>query len=171
MGYVHDTAMVKWISPKEFLNSAGTWTAKEGSAADCWVLERTAAHADWNTMIPILLPQNSASGKGSKLVSIDVWYKILTEALNSVTATLYKVTKTVHGTMPAAGTSVAFSYDTGHDTAAERFDVDEHLMTVTLDTPVWLDHDDIYFLELACSAEINGVFQFLGAKVNYTFRV
>jgi hypothetical protein len=171
MGYVHDVAMSNWVFPNEFMHSAGTWTQKESSAADCWCVERTANHSDWNTFIPIKAPQNSVAGKGAKLVSIDVWYKILTEALNSVTATLYKVTKQIDGAALVAGAEVTCTYDTGHDTAAERYDVDEHVMTLTLSTPEWMDHEDLYFLELACSAEANGVFEELGARVNYTLRV
>jgi hypothetical protein len=172
MGYVHDTAMVKWIQPNEFMHSAGTWTQKETATADVWCVERTAADATWNTLIPIKVPQNGAAGKGSKLVSIDVGFVITAAgALDALTATIYKVAKQADGAALAAGTSVAFSYDTGHDTAPERIDADEHWMTLTLTTPVWLDDDEIWFVEIAGDGSAAGVIEFLGARINYTLRV
>jgi hypothetical protein len=171
MGYVHDTAMSLWIDPAKAMHSAGTWTQKETATADVWCVERTAANATWNTHLPIPLPQNSAANKGSKLVSIDIWYVVLTEALDSLAATVYKVTKGADGAALAAGSAVTFTYDTGHDAAAERVDVDEHVMTLTITTPEWLDHEDIWFVELAGDGGANGVFELLGARANYIMRV
>jgi len=170
MGYVHDVSMSQWVEANDMMNSAGTWTQKETATADVWCKERTAAHADWNSFIPILLPENSVPGKGSRLESIELWYKILTENLNWVTPLIYKVTKQAHGTAPAVGELVAFSADTGHGGASDRLDQDEHLVKLTLTTPVWMDHDDLYFVQMDCSAEANGVFEWIGAKINYTFR-
>jgi hypothetical protein len=171
MGYVHDVAMAEWVFPNEVANSAGTWTQKETATADVWCIERTAANATWNTQIPIKIQQNGSAGKGSKLVSIDVGFVVLIEAMDAVTATLYKVTKQADGAVLVAGSAVTFTYDTGHDTANERIDVDEHWMTLTLSTPEWLDDGDLWFVEIAGDGGGNGVFEFLGARINYTLRV
>ena len=64
----------------------------------------------------------------------------------------------------------AFSYDTGHDTAAERLDVDEHKMTLTLTTPVWIDNDDYYYVKIAFDKAATSVCQFLAAFANFTLR-
>jgi hypothetical protein len=172
MGYVHDTAMSRWLFPNEAMASAGTWTQRESTtAADLWCIGRSAADATFNLMIPIKGWQNSADGKGTKLVSIDIWFYIGTAALDSMAASIFKVTKAADNAALPAGVAVTFSYDTGHDTAGERIDADEHVMTLTLDTPVWLDHEDLYFVELACDAALTSVFEYLGSRVNYTLRV
>jgi hypothetical protein len=173
MGYVHDTAMAKWIWPQEFMHSAGTWTQKETATADVWCVERSAANATWNTLIPIKLPQNSVAGKGSKLVSVDVGFVITAAggAVDVLAAAIYKVTKQADGGALAAGTSVTFTYDVGHDAAEERVDADEHWMTLTLSTPEWLDNDDLWFVEIAGDGSAGSIIEFLGARVNYTFRV
>jgi len=173
MGYVHDTAMSMWVSPREAMHSAGTWTEKETATADVWCVERTANNSTWNTMIPIKIPQNGSAGKGSKLVSVDVGYLITAAggAVDVLDALIYKVTKQADGAALAVGVSVAFSYDTGHDTAPERVDADEHWMTLTLTTPVWLDDDDIWFVEIAGDGSAGSVFELLGMRINYTLRV
>jgi hypothetical protein len=96
---------------------------------------------------------------------------ILTEDLNWVTPLIYKVTKQAHGTAPTEGESMAFTVDTGHGGASERWDVDEHWVKLTLTVPAWLGHDDYWFVEMDCSAEVNGVLQWLGARINYTARI
>ena len=171
MGYVHDVAMVQWVAPNEILNSAGTWTQKETATADVWCVERTAAAATWNSYIPIRLPQNSVDGKGSKLVSIELGYVILTDVMTSVTPLIYKVTKQVHGTAPTVGLSMAFAADTGHGGASDRVDIDEHWVKLTPTVSAWLDHDDYWFVEIAVSGTAAGVFEWLGARINYTLRV
>jgi hypothetical protein len=87
-----------------------------------------------------------------------------------VTAVLNKVTRGAD-TAVAVVTAPAFTYDTGHDTAAERDDVDQHKMTITLDTPVFIDNDEYFLLELSCDqAGDGGLIEFLGAVANFTLR-
>ena len=168
MGYVHDTHMSQFIDPKTFQHSAGTWT--DTNAANMWTSVRTAANATWVTKIPIPIPQNSSANKGAKLVSVDIYFVIATEAMDAVAAVLYK------GTLPADGAAettaaVTTTYDAGHDAAAERIDIDEHKMTLTITTPAWLDDDDQYYVELSGDGGANGVFSFVGARANFTLRV
>jgi len=169
MGYVHDTAMSQFIGPDEMLNSAGTWTAT--NASNVWFARRTAANATWVTKIPIRLPQNSAAYKGSKLVSIDIWYDITTEAMDAVAAVLYKATMGADGATCAVAAAVTTSYDAGHDAAGERVDVDQHKMTLTVTTPEWMDDGDEWYVELSGDGGANGVFDMYGARANFTLRV
>ena len=67
--------------------------------------------------------------------------------------------------------AVAFSYDTGHDTAGERDNVDQHKMTLTLTTPVWLDDDDLFFVEFTSVNAATTKLDFYGARVNVTLRM
>jgi len=169
MGYVHDTAMSLFIGPEEVQQSAGTWTATV--ASNVWSTVRTAANAAWVTKIPIKLLANSVALKGSKLASIDIWFKIATEAMDSVAATIYLATLPADGAAYGAPAAQTFDYDTGHDAAEERVDVDEHKMTLTLDTPIWVDEDDEIYVELAGDGGASGVFTYYGVRANFTLRV
>ena len=169
MGYVHDTAMSQFIGPDEFLHSAGTWTST--NASNVWYARRTAANATWVTKIPIRLPQNSVAYKGAKLVSVDLWYDITTEAMDSCAAVLYKTTMGADGATCAVAAAVTTSYDTGHDTAPERIDVDQHKMTLTVTTPEWLDDWDEWYIEFSGDGGANGVFDWYAARANFTLRI
>jgi hypothetical protein len=160
--------MAQIIDPAEFQNSAGTWT--DTNAATMWYLRRTAANATWVTKIPIKIPQNSGAYKGSKLVSIDLFFVITVEAMDSLAAVLYKATLPADGAAMAT-VAVTTSYDSGHDAAGERVDVDEHKMTLTITTPAWLDDDDLYYIEVSGDGGANGVFDWYAARANFTFRV
>jgi hypothetical protein len=160
--------MAKIITPNKMMQSAGTWT--ETVTSNVWSDVRTAANATWVTMIPIYLPQSSSYHQGSYLVSIDIWYKVATEALDSLAATIYKATLPADGAAYGAPSSLDFTYNSGKDTAGERAEVDESKMTLTLDTPIWLDDDDQVYVELAGDGGANGVFEIFGARANFTLR-
>jgi hypothetical protein len=172
MGYVHDVAMSRWFSPKDCMRSAGTWAEAEVvGIADVWCLIRTAAAAAFNLAIPIRLWQNSADGKGCKLVSVDVGWICGTADPTTLTASIFKVTKQADGAVLAAGTAVTFTYDAEHLTNAARVDQDEHWMTLTITTPEWMDDDVQWHVEIYCDAALTSALQYLGARANYTLRL
>jgi hypothetical protein len=172
MGYVHDTAMSQWMSPKQALKSAGTWAEGEVTGiADVWCIKRTAAAAAFNLAIPVKLHQNSAAGKGSKLVSVDVGWIVGTADPVTLTASIFKVTKGIDTAVLVAGSAVTFTYDAEHLNNAARVDQDEHWMTLTITTPEWLDHDDYWHVEIYVDAALTTAFQYLGARANYTLRL
>ena len=170
MGYVNDTAMSRFISPFECAHTpVATWTPT--IAANLTTDVRTAANAAFTVLIPILLPSNSEYRKGAYLKSVDVFYIIATEAMDAVAAlAIDKLTLAVDGTA-VAGETVAVTPDAGHDTGAERLDIEDHTMTVTLTTPVWVDNDNAYYGSLVCDGGASGVFSLVGARANYTLRV
>ena len=90
--------------------------------------------------------------------------------MDAVSATIYKCTLPANGADYGAPTSLSFTYDTGHDTAPERLTLDEHKMTLTLDTPIFLDDDDELLVALSFDAAATSVLTFFGGRVNYTFR-
>ena len=169
MGYVHDTSMSQFIPPEVAQFSAGTWT--DAVASNVWSKQKAAADEAAVAKIPIKIPQNSVAQKGAYLRSIDIWFNVTVAALDSLAATIYKATLPADGAAYAAPSSQAFSYDAGHDTAAERIDVDEHKMTLTLTTPFWLDEDDEVYVELAVDGALTSVFDYYGARANYTLRI
>ncbi len=170
-GYVHDTRMAKWIDPKEAMMSAGTWTTVESAVADVWCQRRAAADATFNVHIPIALPSNDAAQRGSLVRSIEVFWDCGTAAMDAVTAKIYKKVLPANTAAFAAPTEVTFDYDSGHDTAAKRLTLDQHRMVLTPSAPFWIDDEAAYFVELACDAAATSVFDFLGAKINYTARM
>lgn len=170
-GYVHDTAMSQFIPPADILKTAGTWTDTVGGVADTYMQRRTAADATAILVIPIAIPQNSVAQKGGYLKSIDVWYDVTTAAMDAVTAELIQATLPANTAAFAAVAKPAFTYDAGHDTAAERLTLDQHKLTVTVTTPFWLDDDDEVYLELTIDAALTSVFDIYGARANYTLRI
>ena len=167
MGYVHDTAMSKFISPTLFHPVTGTFTYVAGQVVGTIVLHRAAANQTSVITIPIMLPSNSVALKGSYLKSIEVDYEIITAEPTSITWTLNKVTR-------GADTAVAVvaavtKTNTIADAAAKT--VDQHKQVITLTTPAWIDNDEYYLLECSLVAGAGGtVNDFLGAVVNYTLR-
>jgi hypothetical protein len=170
MGYVHDTNMSMFINPAMFQHSAGTWTISE--ASNIMKSVRTAGDASFTTLIPIPIPSNNIALKGSKLKSIDVFYAIATAACDDfATVELNKMTLNVDDTA-VTGAAVTTTCDAGHDTAAERLAVDtDHVMTVTITTPAWVDDGEAFFLKLVIDAAATSVVTFFGARANYTLRL
>jgi hypothetical protein len=170
MGYVHDTSLSKIILPTECMYSAGTWT--QTVASNLWTNNRTAADAAFTIQIPIVPPvQSSTALKGALLKSIDIYYVVGTLAMDAVAATIQKTAVPADGAAVGAVAAVTFTYDTGHDTAAERIDADEHSMTLTITTPFWMDDGDLVYVELVCDAAATSVFKFVGARANFTLRI
>ena len=171
MGYVHDTSMSLFIPPNLFHCVTGTWTLAAGQVAGTIVKKVNDANQTSTINIPILLPSNSVALKGSYLKSIEIDFEITGAALTALTAVINKVTRGADGA-DASVAAPAFTYDTGHDAANERVDVDEHKMTLTITTPFWIDNDEYVLVELTCDqAGDTGVIELLGAVANYSLRV
>lgn len=169
MGYVHVTDICQFIPPSMIQKSSGTWTPTVASNVATDV--RSAADAAFDLVIPIILPGSTVGNQGVKLVSIDVWYVIATAAADDfATVDLNKVTLPVDGAA-ATGAAVATTCDADHDTAAERKAADEHKMTVTLDSPAFIEDDEYYFLHLNIDAAAGTVFSIVGAQANFTLRL
>jgi len=117
------------------------------------------------------IPQRDGATKGSKLTSVDFHFRVVTAALDAMEAHLYKGTMAADGTLWTTA-EVTTTYDTGHDTAAERIDVDEHKMTLTPSTPFWIDGDgEYYFVEVVYDGSAAGVIDEFGANVSLTVRL
>jgi len=168
MGYVHDTAMSQYIPPTLFHYAGGTWAQAAAAVTDAICLRRTAAAATTVINIPIMLPSNSVALKGAYLKSIVIDYEIDTAAATSITAVLNKVTRGAEG----ADATVAVQPSTQDLVAAtDAADVDDHTLTITVTTPLWIDHEDYFLLELTCVCALTTELDILGAAINFTLRV
>ena len=166
MGYVSDKEISLWIPPGVIGKSAGTWTPT--LASNVWSEVRGAADASFSLAIPIQLFGNAAGLRGCRLKSIDVYYAIGTAAADDFA--VVELEKMALGADDTAitGAAVTVTLDAGHDTAAERLAQDtDHVMTVTLSTPEWIDEDEVFVLTLTVDAAAGTVFTIFGARANF----
>lgn len=170
MGYVHDTSMVEGVAIGQVTFLSGSWS-DVALAGNVWCKRRTAGDATFTVKIPLGLPQSAAPGKGAWLMAVEVFYKVATAALDGLSAGLYANTLPGDGTAFAAAQALAFTYDSGHDTPAERVDMDEHRMTLTLAEPLLLEAGKLAHLELAGDGSAMSVFELYGAQARYTLRL
>lgn len=172
MGYVHDTSTSIFIPPNLCHYVTGTWTDAAGAVAGTICKSKAAADNTAVVTIPVsTILQNSAALKGTLVKSIDLYWEVLTAAMDAVTAVINKAGLPANGDAFAAVTTPAFTYDTGHDSAAERLTLDQHCMTLTLTTPLWLDNDDVLLVQLTFDAAATSALTFFGARVNVTTRL
>lgn len=169
MGYIRDDGLVQVVGPADSLVSAGTWT--DTLVSGIWSRQRTAGAGAFYLAFMARLLQNSTSQRGSYVTSVDLYWKVGTAALTSLAATIYLVTLPADGAAFGAPASQAFSYDTGHDAAGERVTVDEHKMTLTLTTPIWVAEDELLQVELAVNPAAGSVVDWYGAVWHYTLRL
>lgn len=167
---VHDTSMSQYIAPTLFHCVTGTWTTAAGAVTGT-ICKHVAATDETSIItIPIMLPSNSVALKGAYLKSIEIDFEILIAACDALAAVVNKVTRGADGAVAVVSAS-AFSYDAGHDSAAERIDVDQHKMTLTLTTPAWIDNDVYYLVEITADKAATTTMDFLGAVANFTARM
>lgn len=170
MGSVHDTHMSQYIPPTLFHCVTGTWTLAAGQVTGT-IAKHVAATDEVSVItIPIMLPSNSVALKGAYLASIEIDFEILVAACDALAAVVNKVTRGADGSV-AVVAAQTFTYDTGHDSAAERIDVDQHKMTLTITTPFWIDNDDYVLVEITADKAATTTIDFLGAVANFTLRI
>jgi len=168
---MHDTHEHKWIPPTKFHLVTGTWTMTAGAVANTIAMSRAQADASTTITIPVDVPMNDGPDKGACLISIDVYWEVLTAAADAVDALIHKVTLPVTGAAIGAPESLAFAYDTGHDTAGERLTLDQHSMTLTLTTPLWVEDDVVVQVQVIINAAATSDITLFGARANYTYRL
>jgi hypothetical protein len=162
----------KWIPANQFHYVTGTWAMHAGQVAGTIVHRKTAAAETSVISIPIALPSNAKGSAGSLIKSISVDFEITVAALTTLTAVLNKITRGADGAVATVTAITTWDYDTGHDAAAERVDVDQHRMTITPNSPtsnpgIWIDDEDEYVLQITAVCAGTSVLEFLGAVVKY----
>ena len=172
-GYVHDTAMSQFLPPSHLHYVTGAWADAAGAVSGTIAKTKSAADQTSVINIPITLLQNSVAQKGSYLRSIDIWWNTTVAALDAAgaTAVINRFVLPANGAAFPAAVTHAFTYDTGNDTAAETDDLDEHKLTLTLTTPIWLDDDDLVTVALTMDAAATSVIAIHGARANFTLRL
>jgi len=168
MGFTTDTSMSQFIPPTDMLPITGTWTEAAGQVAGT-ICKHKAATAETSTVhIPIDLISCSVALQGVLLKSIEVDYEVLVAACTTVTAVLKKIVRGVDGEV-AVVSAPAVTQDLA--AATDAADVDQHKLKVTLTTPVWIDNDEYYILQMVFVAAATTQLDVLGAVANFTLRV
>ena len=175
MGYIHDTAMAQFISPK-LIGKSATATMTFTVASNVWSDNRTANNSSFTIYVPIPVPGSSVALKGCYLVSIELMYVVTAAAADDIaTVEIYKDTLTASAASGSGAintaAAIASTIDTGHDTDAERLAQDEHRMKVTLTTPEWIDNDATFHLEAVVNGGAVTEVNIYGAIANYTLRI
>jgi hypothetical protein len=174
-GYVHDTNVSQYFPPTAALHTVGTWTDTVGNVALTYMKRKTAAGATNQMVYPIVPMQNAIGLKGAYLKSIDLWYEISTANLTSLTPVIDLATlppgSAATGTAFGAPVAQPFTYDSFHTTAALRYAIGKHHMTLTITTPWWLGPNDLVYLDVAIVDPGTSVYDDYGCRANFTLRM
>ena len=170
MGYVHNTSMIQYVSPFQMFGTTATWVVAAGAVSGTLAYHADATDESATCSIPIPVPSNSKAQAGSYLKAIEVDYEVLIAACDAVSAVVNRVTRGANGAVAVVDT-LAFSYDTGHDTAPERLTLDQHRMKLTLDTPLWLDEEEYIIVVLTFDKAATTTIDVLGAFAEFTVRL
>ena len=165
----HDELIAKVIpiSVMEFVT--GTWT--KAVATNIWTNDKTATDEASTIRIPISMPFHADKAyKGCALLSVSVYFSVATAAMDALAAVLYEADVAVDGSAMTAAT-VTTTYDAGHDDAAERIDIDDHLLTLTVTTPEWADDGKMYWMEIVADAAATSVFKVGDAIAKFKARM
>lgn len=167
MGYVNSNmAQAIPVSLMQFVT--GTWA--DAVDSNVWTKNKTATDETATVRIPVALATTPNAQEGAKLESVEIHFEVETAALDALSAAMYKAAMPVDGSalVPA---EVTVTYDTGHDTAAERIDVDHHQMTLTVSTPFRVEEDELVWVEISVDAAATSVYKQGDAIANFRLRV
>ena len=170
MGYVHDSQIAFHIPPTACHFVTGTWSDVAAAVTDTIGKRKTAGDETATLNIPVFPPFSKAENKGFYLTSVDIWFDVATADLEALSAVVNLVTMGADGAAPTVAAQT-FTYDAGHDAADERVDQDEHKITLTLATPIWMDDGEQVLVELTIDAAATSLFTLRGAQANGTLRL
>lgn len=174
MGYVRDTNVSLYIPPTAMMPITGTWTEAAGAVAGTICKHKAAAAETSVVYIPIPLLSSGAVDvaglpvKGSLIESIEVDYEVLIAACTSVTAALKKIKRGANLAVAVVST-IASTQDL--TAATDAASVDQHKLTVTVTTPVFVENDEELVLTLTCVAAATTTLDILGAVANITLQL
>jgi len=165
---MHNTHMSQYIPPTAMHIVTGTWTNIAGQVAGT-ICQHKAATAETAVVnIPIMIPSNSVGLQGAYLKSVEVDYEIQVIACTSVTGAINKVARGLD-TAVAVVTAQTVTQDLVAAVAAAS--LEQHKLTITLTTPVWIDNDEYYLCKLTIVAAATSTVDILAAVANFTERL
>lgn len=174
MGYVHDEDFAFPITPFQCYGTVATWAIGAGQVAGALSYKCDATDETAHLFIDIRLPSHlgNAQGiaeKGFKVTDFELNFEITAAALDAMSAVINKVKVGADGAVYVVS-NPAFTYDTGHDSAAERIDVDQHKMTLSVTTPEYCEDDEFYVIDLTIDKAATSIFEFYGGVAHGILR-
>lgn len=174
MGYVHDKLCIL-TTPFQSYGTVATWAIGAGEVAGTIVNACDATDEAVHLFISLntLSHIPGASGiaeKGFMLETIELDYNIKTAAADALSVVVNKVKRGADGAVAVVSTP-AFTYDSGHDSAAERLTLNEHKMVLTITTPEYIEDDEYYIVDITIDKAATTIFQFLSAFCKGTLRL
>lgn len=174
MGYIHDSEFAFPLSPFQCYGTVATWAIGAGQVAGALSYKCDATDETAHLFIEARPPSHlgDAAGvaqKGFKVTDFTLHYEITAAACDDVTPVINKVKYGADGAVYVVSTP-AFTYDTGHDTAAERYDVDQHKMVLSLTTPEYCEDDEFYVIDFTINKAATSIFEFYGGVMHGIFR-
>ena len=170
MGYVNLKDICTFIPPSDIQKTAGTWTPT--LSTHLFYHARTAAAEAFYLMIPIKLPASNGKRQGAKLLSVDIWYKIVIGAMTDMAdVTVKKLTLSANGVAVSGAAYTAFTVDADHDTAAERKATGDHKMTITFTDQPYLEDDELLYILISGEGSATAVFNLYGAQANFELKL
>jgi hypothetical protein len=168
---INDTHVHVWHPPTLAHAVTGTFADAAGAVAGTIVLKRSAAASTGVITVPLKVPMNDGPEKGAYLVSIDCFWENLVAVTTSTDLVINKFALPADTAAFPAATALAFTYDTGHDTAPERLTFEQHTCKLTLTTPIWVEDDFIINIQatFVCGAAV--IIDWIGVRANYTLRL
>ena len=127
-----------WLNAIDLLQLPGDFTEQRVAAADWSITHTASGSVTRRVALPVSQLVRQTESKGLLVIDV-VWsYRIETVNATSIDVTCHR-TSYVHGNAPSVaafgGTIVDASYDTSHDSAAERAATGQHTLVVTLPEP------------------------------------
>ena len=163
MGYIHDSSMKYFVPPSLAGGYGGTWA--HSNDGTFWTLTREALGGSFDLAIPVAVPhQNSNENRGSRIASVDVYFKISDQNLTSLAVEFNLQTLPTTGEFDSPS-NPTFTYDTDHDAAGERVTQGSHVMTLTLTTATWVQGTQCLRADLIAVAPAATLFEFFGASL------
>lgn len=174
MGYLHDANFAFPISPFHCYGTVATWAIGAGQVAGAMSYKCDATDETAHLFIEVRVPSHlddsaGVAVKGFKVTDFELNFEITTAALDAMSAVINKIKIGADGSVYVVS-NPDFTYDTGHDTAAERVDVDQHRMTLSVTTPEYCEDDEYYVIDLTIDKATTSIFEFYGGVAHGVFR-
>ena len=170
MGYVHNTGMKQFIPPTTMYGTVAAWAIAAGAVAGTLAYHADATDESADCVIPIQIPSNENGLSGAYLKAIEIDFEILVAACDAVSAVVNKVTRGADGAV-AVVAAQTFTYDSGHDTDAERLTLDQHRMKLTITTPIWVDEEEYVYVVITFDKAATTTIDVLAAIADFTLRI
>jgi hypothetical protein len=142
------------------LAGTGTWTRTRVAQGD-YVLRKTAADNTSVIGIDITEALRSTSSKGLKLSTIDYIFRNTTADLDAHSATLDRILYTDSETVTVTSVPITGTLGVGQD-------ADPQIDALTITTPAYATAGDKYVLEITVNAAAGSVYDFIGARLNFS---